>query len=130
MQRILGRGDRTRTWTPQNRTQTNTSYTNGTRKFIFPKKERDPNAMDVDRLSIDERTALMKEGRCFKCKQQGHMSRDCTQGYQPQTTKPLTQKKKMGGTETANYIRTLVAEMDEEEKKEFGDSLDDMGLGF
>jgi len=36
----------------------------------------------------------------------------------------------MGGTETANYIRTLVAEMDEEEKKEFGDSLDDMGLGF
>jgi len=131
MQRILGRGDRTRTWTPQNRTQTNTSYTNGTRKFIFPKKERDPNAMDVDRLSIDERTALMKEGRCFKCKQQGHMSRDCNQGYQPQTTtKPLTQKKKMGGTETANYIRTLVAEMDEEEKKEFGDSLDDMGLGF
>jgi retrotransposon gag protein/zinc knuckle protein len=127
MQRILGRGDKTRTWIPQNRTQ-NTSYTNGTRKFIFPKKERDPNAMDVDRLSIEERTALMKEGRCFKCKQQGHMSRDCNQGNQPQQKQET--KKKWDGKGAAAHLRALVATMDDDEKKKFEEDLETEGLGF
>jgi Retrotransposon gag protein/Zinc knuckle len=43
----------------------------------------DPNAMDVDAintrnpLSEEEKKRLMAEGRCFFCKQQGHMSRNC-----------------------------------------------------
>jgi Zinc knuckle len=43
----------------------------------------DPNVMDVDvistwnPLSEDEKQQLMAEGRCFFCKQQGHMSRNC-----------------------------------------------------
>jgi hypothetical protein len=85
---------------------------------------------DIDRLTIEERNTLMKEEQCFKCKQQGHLSKECNQGYQPQTTKPLTQKKKMGGTETANYIRTLVATMDDDEKKKFEENLEAEGLGF
>jgi hypothetical protein len=46
-------------------------------------KRRDPNAMDVDvniiktRLSKEERDKLAKEGRCFNCKKQGHMARQC-----------------------------------------------------
>jgi Retrotransposon gag protein/Zinc knuckle len=42
-----------------------------------------PNAMDVDAintrnpLSEEEKWWLMAEGRCFFCKQQGHMSRNC-----------------------------------------------------
>jgi len=35
-----------------------------------------------------------------------------------------------GRNRNRHYIRTLVAEMDEEEKKEFGDRLDDMGWVF
>src|SRR5882757_5915973 len=122
MQRILGRGARTQTQT------TTTNYQNGTRRFIFPKKEKDPNAMDVDRLSIDERTALMKESRCFKCKQQGHMSRDCTQGNQPQQKQET--KKKWDGKGAATHIRALVATMDEEEKEKFKESLESEELGF
>jgi Zinc knuckle len=44
---------------------------------------RDPNAMDVDAISTrnplseEERRRLMAEGRCFFCKQQGHMSKNC-----------------------------------------------------
>jgi Zinc knuckle len=44
---------------------------------------RDPNAMDVDAintrnpLSEEEKRQLMAEGRCFFCKQQGHMSKNC-----------------------------------------------------
>ena len=41
-------------------------------RFYFPRKERDPNAMDVDRLTFNEQTQLMKEGWCFKCKETGH----------------------------------------------------------
>ena len=42
------------------------------RRFFILRKERDPNAMDVDAMTFDERTRLMKEGRCFKCKKTGH----------------------------------------------------------
>jgi hypothetical protein len=41
-------------------------------KYYFPRKERDPNAMDIDRLTVKERNKLMTEGRCFKCKNTGH----------------------------------------------------------
>jgi Retrotransposon gag protein len=43
----------------------------------------DPNAMDIDAISTwnpltdEEKRRLMTEGRCFFCKQQGHMSRHC-----------------------------------------------------
>jgi hypothetical protein len=33
-------------------------------KYYFSQKKRDMNAMDVDRLMVDERNKLMKEGRC------------------------------------------------------------------
>lgn len=46
---------------------------------------RDPNAMDVDaasstplsRLTPEERDRLRKAGRCFRCRQTGHMAREC-----------------------------------------------------
>jgi hypothetical protein len=47
-------------------------------------KPRDPNAMEIDRvkarqITTDERTELMKAGKCFTCRKQGHLSRDCPQ---------------------------------------------------
>src|SRR6202046_1048238 len=125
MQKILGRGNRN-----QNTTTTNTNnYQNSNnRKFYFPKKERDPNAMDVDRLSIEERNTLMKEGRCLKCRQPGHLSRDCKMGYQPQPKQET--KKKWDGNGAAAHIRALIAEMDEEEKQKLEENLETEGLGF
>jgi hypothetical protein len=66
-QRILGR---------RTRGEQRTGGTGGTKKFVFPKKEKDPNAM-VDRLTVKERTKLMKEGWCFRCRLQGHLGKDC-----------------------------------------------------
>ena len=50
------------------------------------KKGNDPNAMDTTpsrtrarRIDADERTELMKIGKCFTCKKQGHLSCDCPQ---------------------------------------------------
>ncbi len=56
---------------------------------------KDPNAMDVDTvqlkpLSNEERQNLSREGRCFRCRQKGHMSRNCPQGGQKQTFTPRT----------------------------------------
>lgn len=50
--------------------------------FSKKKDHKDPNAMDttLDRIRTrvgitdEEKTQLMKEGKCFKCKKQGHMS--------------------------------------------------------
>ena len=37
---------------------------------------------------MDERTELMRTGKCFTCKKQGHLSRDCPQRppQRPRTT--------------------------------------------
>ena len=45
-------------------------------------RERNPDTMDVDTaqsnlLTDDERKRLQQQGRCFFCKAQGHMSRQC-----------------------------------------------------
>ena len=47
---------------------------------------RDPDAMDTTpgrtrarKIDADERTELMKAGKCFTCKKQGHLSCDCPQ---------------------------------------------------
>ena len=51
---------------------------------------RDPDAMDTTpgctrarKINTDERTELMKAGKCFTCKKQGHLSRDCPQRPPP-----------------------------------------------
>ena len=50
------------------------------------RRSSDPDAMDTTpsqtrarRIDADERTELMKAGKCFTCKKQGHLSHDCPQ---------------------------------------------------
>ena len=45
-------------------------------KYTFQPR-RDLNAMDIDILTAKERAELMRKGACFRCKAQGHLSRDC-----------------------------------------------------
>ena len=55
-------------------------------KAAWNKRSRDPDAMDTTpgrtrarRIDAEERMELMKAGKCFTCKKQGHLSRDCPQ---------------------------------------------------
>ncbi len=76
-------------------------------------KAQDPNAMDVDtttsfpfkKLSDDECKQYMKEGRCFRCRQQGHMAKECTRSppSKSQTQARATDTKKAEAEEAPPY---------------------------
>ena len=55
-------------------------------KAAWNKRNSDPDAMDTTpgrararRIDAEERMELMKAGKCFTCKKQGHLSCDCPQ---------------------------------------------------
>jgi hypothetical protein len=96
------------------------------KKFTFPEK-KDPNAMDIDCMTIEEQTRLIKEGKCFRCKLFGHLSWDCPSKGQ-NTTPTITPK--WTGKSTALHIRALIASMSEEEKKALEEEGKKNGLGF
>ena len=49
---------------------------NSGRKYTLPKR-RDPNAMDIDAMSVEKREGLMKAGKCFYCEDHGQMAKYC-----------------------------------------------------
>jgi Retrotransposon gag protein/Zinc knuckle len=110
-----------------NKPTNTTSALPAQKKFSFPKK-KNPNAMDIDRMSIKEQTHLMKEGKCFRCKLFGHLSRDCPN--KGQNTMTTTTTPKWTGKTAASHIKTLIASMSEEEKKILEEEGKKHGLGF
>ena len=86
--------------------------------------------MDIDAMSTEQWDEVMRKGLCFGCGKQGHLSKDCPTQKKPTmaSSTPLsyastwapastnTQKKKMNGKEMYTHIRSLMAQMDEEEK--------------
>jgi Zinc knuckle len=110
-----------------NKPTNTTSALPAQKRFSFPEK-KDPNAMDINRMSIEERMRLMKEGKCFRCKLFGHISRDCPNKGQNTTT--TTNTPKWTGKSAASHIRTLIASMNKEEKKVLEEEGEKYGLGF
>ena len=91
--------------------------------FTFPKREWNPDAMDIDRLTAEERTLLMKEGKCFKCRKQGHLSKDCP----PRGTEML---KPWTGKMAATHIQSIISGMTQEEKDNLEKEAEAQELGF
>ena len=90
----------------------------------YSQKARDPDAMDIDRLTIKERNEYMKKGKCFKCRQTGHMSHDhitnpeLNKGNTSNYGKPTTPYKAImppPGRSTVQKIRGLMMELDGKE---------------
>ena len=85
------------------------------------KRRQDPDAMDVDSMVLreEERRKLSKEGRCFHCKKQGHLLRECPDCRK--TPKQREYENKVGGSSTSQreappkYKRTREVRAKEEE---------------
>jgi len=63
--------------------------TNNTgRRFFHPNNQqiqnrmKDPNAMDIDALSVKQREEAMRKGAWFGCGEIGHISRNCQKKQQ------------------------------------------------
>jgi Zinc knuckle/Retrotransposon gag protein len=88
-------------------------------KYYFSRKERDLNAMDVNRLTIEERNKLMKERRCFKCRNMGHRANECPEDDNDKKKGKEVPKRKMNGRELYAHIWALFKEMTKEDRDEF-----------
>jgi hypothetical protein len=75
--------------------------------------------MDVDRLMIKEHNKLLKEGRCFRCKNTGHRANECPEDNDDKKKAKEVPKKKMNGRELHAHVRALFKEMTEEDRDEF-----------
>jgi hypothetical protein len=71
-------------------------------------RQKDPYAMDIDAMTMEERTSLMRRGLCFFCKLAGHLARDCPK----KKGKGPPPKKDVKG------IHALLSELTKEEKEE------------
>ena len=88
------------------------------RKFNFQPRQ-DPNAMDIDVLMAEERSDLMRKGTCFRCKAQGHLSRDCPNKEKNFEPKKEEKKKAWKGKDLAAYVWAQMLDISKEEKGEF-----------
>ena len=108
------------------KTTQNKNNNNTPRKFNLPVR-RDLNAMDVDILTAEQRTELMKKGACFNCKAIGHLSQDCPNKKKKEEPKK-EEKKKWKGQELATYVRAQMLEISEEERTAFYNDAQDQGF--
>jgi Ty3 transposon capsid-like protein/Zinc knuckle len=84
------------------------------------KKERDPDAMDIDAMTADRRATLMKQGLCFKCEGRGHLARDC-KGKKKDTAPPKKNIKDIHAmllTLSADETKELLGMQKTDEKKD------------
>ena len=89
--------------------------------------------MNIDRLTIKERDEYMKEGKCFRCGQKGHMSHDHVTNPALNTNKGNTSNNKNPATQNkssnaAQKVCAIMTGLDDEElqkvKVAFIESLD------
>jgi hypothetical protein len=99
------------------------------RHWHFQRKERDPNAMDVDAMTTEKRDEAMRKGLCFGCGKAGHLNRDCPDNdHKRKTYTRQAPPKKMNPKELYAHIRTLTKEMTEGEKDEFYKEAEEQGF--
>jgi hypothetical protein len=88
-----------------------TNKSNGNAHWWRMNKRKDPNAMDVDTLTMEERGTLLRQGKCFHCKKTRHMAKDCP----PEQGESSKQKK----VDPARFAYTTIKVLTKEQRESF-----------
>jgi Zinc knuckle len=91
--------------------KTDTNKSNGNARWWRMSERKDPNAMDVNALTMEERRMLLRQGKCFFCKKTGHMAKDCP----PEQGELLKQKK----VDLARFAYTTIKVLTKEQRESF-----------
>jgi hypothetical protein len=88
-----------------------TNKSNGNARGWRTNERKNPNVMDVDSLTMEERGMLLRQGKCFRRKKTGHMAKDCP----PEQGELLKQKK----ADPARFAYTTIKALTKEQRESF-----------
>jgi Zinc knuckle len=89
--------------------KTDTNKSNGNARWWRTNERKDPNVMDVDALTMEERGTLLRQGKCFFCRKAGHMAKDC-----PSEQGELSKQKKV---DPARFAYTTIKALTKEQRE-------------
>jgi Zinc knuckle len=88
-----------------------TNKSNGNACWWRTSDRKDPNVMDVNALTIEERGMLLRQEKCFRCRKTGHMAKDCP----PEQGESSKQKK----VDPARFAYTMIKALTKKQRESF-----------
>jgi hypothetical protein len=88
-----------------------TNESNGNARWWRTNERKNPNARDVDALTMEKRAMSLRQEKFFNCKKIGHMAKN----FPPEQEQSLKQKK----MDPARFAYTMIKVLTQEQREKF-----------